>query len=117
MLENKADSQDEKSVATFWNSVLKAIKEEKNQMLFATLQGTKATKIDDLTVGIEFTNGLDSFKKTVIERNENMQEIRRLVSIECKKDMRIKLIDKSKKTGKKQSTPLENLGININIIE
>lgn len=79
-----------------------------------------------MTFGIEFPNGLNSFGKSIIEKPENMSELRRLVSIECKKDMRIKLIDKNntinsnaKEEGNKQQNQingLNELGININVI-
>ena len=76
-----------------------------------------------MTVGIEFPEGINSFKKSIIEKSENMNELRRLISIECKKDMRIKLVDGKNKTNTniKQEKTTENdnsigLGINVNII-
>ena len=104
--------------SNFWENVLNTLREERNQMLLSMLLGTRAIKIDDLTIGIEFPNGLDSFKRTIIEKSENMQELRRLISIECKKDMRVKLIDKKQNSeAQKEASPLEGLGLNINIIE
>ena len=48
-----------------------------------------------MTVGIEFPNGLTSFGKTVLEKQENIREISNLVSMACGKEMQIKYIDKS----------------------
>ncbi len=91
-------------------------------MLLATnLIGTVATLINDMTVGIVFQNGLTPFVKSIMERPENIQEITRLVSIECGKEMRIKLIDDQsqllKQKTKEQENPIKNLGIPVNEIE
>ena len=45
-----------------------------------------------MTVGIKFPNGLSSFGKTVLEKQENMKEISTLVSMACGKPMQIKYI-------------------------
>lgn len=110
--------------AVFWNNVIDTIKKERNQILCSNLIGTNAIIIDDMTVGIEFPEGINSFRKSIIEKSENINELRRLVSIECKKDMRIKLIDGKKKESSniKQENTTENdnslgIGINVNIID
>ena len=65
-----------------------------------------------------YPNGLNSFGKSVIERPENMAEIKRLVSMELKKDMRIKLIDNKEGKNTNQSNSGDiNLGIEINMID
>ena len=61
----------------------------------------------------EFPNGLNSFGRGIIEKPENMAELKRLISIECKKDMRIKLIDDKNENQKKEENKLD-LGIDIN---
>ena len=68
-----------------------------------------------MTVGIHFLNGLNSFGKAVIERPENINELKRLVSLECGKDMRIKIISEEQTVSepKKQI----DLGIDINYID
>lgn len=85
-------------------------------MLYSNLVNTKGVVIDDMTFGIEFPNGLTSFGKSIIERPENMTELKRLVSIECKKDMRIKLIDNKLNKSEENSATNIDLGIDINII-
>ena len=103
--------------ADFWQNVINKLKEERKAMLFANLNNTKAIVLDDMTVGIQFLDGLNSFRKAVIERPENMNELKRLISIECGKDMRIKIID-SKNDEKKEKTDNKlDLGININYID
>lgn len=100
----------------FWTNVIDKLKEERMPMLYANLTTANAVLIDDMTVGIEFPNGLTSFGRGVIEKPENMAELKKLVSLECKKDMRIRLIDKKEKKEEKNNTNID-LGININMID
>ena len=118
---NKGSSNSKENkveVADFWGKVIDSLKAERQPMLYSNLLNTKGVILDDMTFGIQFPNGLNSFGKSIIEKPENMSELRRLVSIECKKDMRIKLIDN--KNAKSAQQPSQNglagLGINVNII-
>lgn len=122
-VEAKTDNKYKESDS--WKNVINNLKEQKMPMLYSNLINAKGTIIDDMTFGIIFPNGLNSFGKSVIEKPENMTELKRLISIECKKDMRIKLIDATKEEINKKSE--ENaqsinsnqldLGIEINIID
>lgn len=107
-----------KNSQAFWGEVIDTLKEERKPMLYSNLLNTKGVLVDDMTFGIEFPNGLNSFGRSVIERPENMAELKRLVSIQCKKDMRIKLIDDKVNIAPKESAmPNIDLGIDINIVE
>ena len=107
----------------FWPNVINKLKEEGKMLLASNLLNTTATLINDMTVGIVFTNGLTPFVKSILERPENMNELVRLVSIECKQEMRIKVLDSSDELLKKKSDEkdnfgdLENLDIPINVID
>jgi hypothetical protein len=46
-----------------------------------------------------------------------MAKLKELVSIECKQDMRIKLIDEKPATAEKNKNNSLNLGIDINMID
>ena len=107
-----------KNSQAFWGKVIDTLKEERKPMLYSNLLNTKGVLIDDMTFGIEFPNGLNSFGRSVIERPENLAELKRLVSIQCKKDMRIKLIDNKANTKPQENAmPNIDLGIDINIVE
>lgn len=89
-------------------------------MLYTNLINTNAKEINDLTLGVEFPNGLTSFGKTVLEKPENMQELVKQVSMEAGKEMRIKLIDlKASASTENANTDneLSSLGIDINVID
>ena len=73
-------------------------------MLYANLINTVAKPINDMTVGIEFKSGLNSFRKELLEKPENKNELIRLVSIECGKTMNIKYVDACGQNENKAST-------------
>ena len=81
----------------FWSKILGELKENGKLMIYANLLNTRAVELNDMTIGIEFPGGLNDFRRKLLEKNENMQEIQRLVSIEYGKEMQIKLIDKPTK--------------------
>lgn len=106
-------------------------------MLYANLLNSRAVELNDMTIGIEFSSGLNDFRKQLLEKNENIREVERLVSIACGKEMQIKYIEepagkietpktntkpkqvaKAPKENKVNSLEdLEDLGLNINYID
>ncbi len=104
----------------YWSNVINNLKQQGKIMLYTNLLNTTAIEINDLTLGIEFPNGLTSFGKTVIEQPENMHELVKQVSILAGKEMRIKLIDSKSSNVIEDvgnNNGLSDLGININIID
>lgn len=108
----------------FWPKIVNQLKEERKMLLATNLMNTVATMINDMTVGIVFTGGLTPFVKTIMERPENINELTRLISIECGKEMRVKILDnkdaalKQKKQEKRpEEEAIKELDIPINIIE
>lgn len=104
----------------YWVEVVNNLKKNGKIVLYTNLINTNAKEINDLTLAIEFPNGLTAFGKTVIEQPENMQELVKQVSMQAGKEMRIKLIDAKANTAK-EDTKIDNglasLGIDINIID
>ena len=76
----------------YWPQIVKDLKQSGKIVLYTNLMNTRAKEINDMTVGIEFPNGMTSFGKTVLEKPENIREISNLVSIACGKEMQIKYI-------------------------
>ena len=90
-------------------------------MLFTNLMNTRAVELNDMVTGIEFQNGLTSFGKTILEKSENMNELKRLISIEYGKEMQVKLIDKkieeTKEKKQEEDDFPEEIDIPIHIID
>jgi DNA polymerase-3 subunit gamma/tau len=78
--------------AEYWPQIVNDLKQSGKIVLYTNLMNTKATELNDMTVGIEFPNGMTSFGKTVLEKPENVREISNLVSMACGKEMQIKYI-------------------------
>ncbi len=105
----------------FWPKVINNLKEQRKMLLATNLLNTTATLINDMTVGIVFENGLTPFIKSIMERPENMQELTKLISIECGKEMRVKLLDNEdailQQKAKDEKNPIDDLDIPINVID
>ena len=86
-----------------WPKIVRDLKQNGKIVLYTNLMQTKAVELNDMTVGIQFPNGLSAFGKTVLEKQENIREISKLVSIACGKEMQIKYIDSSSKAAFKPS--------------
>ena len=85
-------------------------------MLYTNLLNTNAVEINDMTVGIEFPNGITAFGKTVLERPENKEEIIKQVSMVSGKPMNIKYIDlKETKQIAKQENSVESMMSSLDI--
>ena len=76
-------------------TIEKDLKQNGKIVLYTNLMNTSAEEINDMTVGIKFPNGLSSFGKTVLEKQENIKEISTLVSMACGKEMQIKYISEA----------------------
>ena len=82
-----------KKPAQYWKNIVDNFKKTGKIMLYTNLLNTNATEINDMTIGIEFLNGITPFGKAVLEKPENKKEISNQVSIACGKEMFIKYID------------------------
>lgn len=94
----------------YWPQIVTDLKQNGKIVLYTNLLGTTAKEINDMTVGIEFPNGMTAFGKTVLEKQENIREISNLVSIACGKEMQIKYIEKNNQVHQiSQEEALQNL--------
>ncbi len=82
-----------KKPAQYWKNIVDNFKRTGKIMLYTNLLNTNATEINDMTIGIEFLNGITPFGKAVLEKPENKKEISNQVTIACGKEMFIKYID------------------------
>lgn len=98
------------NIISDWSNVLSDLKKQGKVILYANLINTEAVEINDMTVGIRFNNGLNSFRKELLQKPENMNVLSKEIAIVCGKPMQIKLEDASgnKESVKKvSSTPIQ----------
>lgn len=121
----------------FWPNILQQLKASGKVMIYANLINSRAVELNDMTIGIEFSNKINDFSRKLLEKDENRREIERLVSIACGKEMQIRYIDKQASATPKMETKqkvkesskdeksnninslddLADLGIDINYID
>ena len=89
--EKKVESKIEES----WPKIVKDLKQNGKIVLYSNLIDTNAVELNDMVVGIQFPKGINAFGKTILEKPENVQELTKLISIACGKDMQIKYVDTS----------------------
>ena len=99
-----------------WPNILNDFKNNGKIMLYTNLLNTNAVEINDMTVGIEFPNGMTPFGKTVLERAENKNELIKQVSMVVGKEMNVKYIDlKAINTNIQKEDTVENMMSNLDI--
>ena len=119
-IERKPLSPEELKNNAFWKDIVVKFKTEGKMGLYTNLLNTNITEINDMTVGINFANGLKPLAKGILEKPENISEISKEISIAFGKEMKVKLID-NKVDKEPEKSELENLvqglDIPIDIIE
>jgi len=106
----------------YWRDILDNLKKSGKIILYTNLMNSKAQKIDENTLGIVFSKPISDFGKTVIQKQENMSELKRLASLHENKQMNIKIASAAVKVvQEKAETNIEDivksLDIEVNIIE
>lgn len=106
----------------YWPQIVNNLKQNGKIVLYTNLINTKAVELNDMTVGIQFPNGMTSFGKTVLEKQDNIREIANLVSMACGKEMQIKYITNTQEVQTQSiEEDLKNIAkesdIQFNIIE
>lgn len=106
-----------------WPKIVADLKQEGKIMLYTNLINSNATELNDMTVGISFSKGLTPFGKTILEKNENVTELEKRISMEFGKPMRIKYIEDNKQesNSKVEENQIESfaqdLDLPFNVIE
>ena len=96
-------------VEEYWPQIVRDLKQNGKIVLYTNLMNTRARQINDMTVGIEFPNGLTSFGKTVLEKQENIKEITNLVSMASGKPMNIKYITNIGNVGETKEPTIKSI--------
>ena len=96
-------------VEEYWPQIVRDLKQNGKIVLYTNLMNTRAREINDMTVGIEFPNGLTSFGKTVLEKQENIKELTHLVSMASGKPMNIKYITNVGNTGETKEPNIKSI--------
>jgi hypothetical protein len=113
----------DKEYLNYWEEILNKLKSKGKVMICTNLIGTKAKKISDNEVAIEFKCKINSFAKTVLEQADNKEEIEKILSEKEKQKIKVKYIediqDSNYKNDEKNDIEIlaKQADIPINIIE
>lgn len=83
----------EGKVQDYWPKLVEQFKTEGKRVMYMNLQGTVAKEINDMTIGIEFPNGLNAMAKTMLESPENKMNLKNMIHLAVGKEMQVKFID------------------------
>lgn len=77
----------------YWPNVVEDLKKSGKRFMHMVLDGTVAKEINDMTIVIEFPNGMNDLVKSFVENPINKQEIKNIIHIASGKEMQIKFVD------------------------
>ena len=77
----------------YWPKLVNNFKEEGKMFMYINLAGTVAKEINDMTLAIEFPNGMNSAAREFLERPENKLNLKNIIQMASGKEMQIKFID------------------------
>ena len=80
----------------YWQNLVNDFKSNGKMFMYINLAGTIAREVNDMTLEIEFPNGMNSATKEFLHRPDTMQDLRETVHLACGKEMQIKFVDNKK---------------------
>ena len=101
-----------------WPQIVSSLKQEGKILLYTNLINSNVIEINDMTVGITFPKGLTPFGKTILEKQENINELEKKVSMKFGKPMKIKIIQDNinqKSAKSKEESQIENFAENLDL--
>ena len=103
-----------------WKEVLDRLKKTGKFRLYSCLANTVVNEIGDLVLEIQFPSGMTSFNKQILDDTTNKNDLIKVIADVTGNQMHIKYGSNSNSTKqekKQEKSPIEELGIDINIIE
>ena len=116
----EAEPVSSKASTVNWKNIITKLRTTGKIRLFSCLANTTVNEIGDMILEIVFPSGLTSFQEDVLNDNLNKKDLEKVIFEETGKEWHYKLKDGKKSaedTAKKSSNPINDLGIDINIIE
>ena len=77
----------------YWPKLIEDFKQEGKMFMYINLAGTVAREVNDMTLEIEFPNGMNKVAKEFLSRPDTKQNLKNTVHLACGKEMQIKFVD------------------------
>ncbi len=120
---NKLDNEKPKyqgKTQDYWQKLVENFKTNGKMFMYINLAGTRAREINDMTLEIEFPNGMNEVAKEFLSRPDTKQNLRETIHLACGKEMQIKYKDDLKENKGNNSNEfekfIENNELPFNII-
>ena len=111
----------EGKVQDYWPKLVEEFKNKGQMLMNMNLQGTVAKEINDMTIVIEFPNGLNPMAKNMLESPSNKQNLKNVIHMACGKEMQIKFVDTKPQNNDFDANSFENFAskskISFNVID
>ena len=113
----KADGK----VQDYWPKLVENFKEDGKMFMYINLSGTIAKEVNDMTLEIEFPNGMSKVARDFLERPENKLNLKNTVHLVSGKEMQIKFVDTKEKQKDENENKFETFAkendISFNVVE
>ena len=80
----------------YWPKLVNDFKQEGKMFMYINLAGSIAREINDMTLEIDFPNGMSKVAKDFLSRPDTKQELKETVHLACGKEMQIKFVEENK---------------------
>ena len=77
----------------YWPKLVDDFKQEGKMFMYINLAGSVAREVNDMTLEIDFPNGMSKVAKDFLSRPDTKQNLKETVHLACGKEMQIKFVD------------------------
>ena len=103
MKEAKKMQADLTKTQDYWPKIVEDYRTSGKMFMYINLAGTVAREINDMTLEIEFPNGMNKVAKDFLARPDVKQNLRETIHLACGKEMQIKFADNQEGKKKKEN--------------
>ena len=82
----------------YWPKLVEDFKANGKMFMYINLAGTVAREVNDMTLEIEFPNGMNKVAKEFLSRPDTKQNLKNTIHLACGKEMQIKFVDNKQVT-------------------
>ena len=99
----------------YWPKLVNYFQTEGIMMMHMNLDGTVARQVNDMTLEIEFPNGMNAMAKKYLEMPENKMNLKNIIHKAVGKEMQIKFVDTKLCQNENNLSGFENFANNAGI--
>ena len=87
----------------YWPKIVEEFKKNGKMLMYMNLEGSIAREINDMTIEIDFPNGINSMAKDFLAKPDVKQDLKEKVHLACGKEMQIKIGEKEQVSNLQQN--------------